>query len=379
MNAILSSVIIAAVLAGQLPPTTPSAATERLGKEDLAQLARQVEGALIGDRIAGGVPLTVKVLEDSVVAIEGNVPTEVIRDRISRIASRAVGRASAQVVNNVRVQEADQTPKSTGAENAEPTILDDVQLQKLRALVNQKMPEAAKRVHLAFQVKPMPTIVLEGVLQSYDEKLALDRLVRENYKGLTILNNIRTYSKPEPAAAPPAQPPLAAPVVVVQDNNAIKMDADTLPADRPLALEVVTTLRAQKLIKDAAIVVQVQRDVVWLRGSVQSPQERVLALNKAQSVKGVDYVIDDLTVNVAPGQVAAGDLEADEGVAYIRNYVQRRLSRSAAIDVSAVENRIEVVVKDNFVDDEERLAVIKAIEELSQEIRKEVVVRVAKN
>jgi osmotically-inducible protein OsmY len=338
----------------------------------LPTLALQVESALVSDRLTGDLSIRVMV-EDKVVAIEGNVPTEAIRERVSQVASRAAGKSSALVANRVRVQEvaakAKERTVADPVESAKPTTLDKEQLERLRALIKKSMPEAADRLHLVFRVDPMPTIVLEGVLETYDQKLAISKLVRENYKGLAILNNIRVHQKPATAVAERTTKVERTRVKTTGDS-AITVDEDTSPLDRPLAEKVADALRKEKRIVDAAIVVQADGDVIWLRGSVQSNQQRVLAVNVAGTVPKVDYVIDDLTVNAVPGQTAE-PLEVAEVATYVKTYFVRRIGVEP-VDVKAQGDVIKVVLAGKSLDADERKALAATAAAMEKELGRKI-------
>jgi osmotically-inducible protein OsmY len=377
MYSVASTVCVAILLAGQAAPKAEKDPVKQPAAADAAvsplpTLALQVESALVSDRLTGDLSIRVKV-EDKVVAIEGNVPTEAIRERVSQVASRAAGKSSALVANRVRVQEvaakAKERTVADPVESAKPTTLDKEQLERLRALIKKSMPEAADRLHLVFRVDPMPTIVLEGVLETYDQKLAISKLVRENYKGLAILNNVRVHQKPATAVAGRATKVERTRVKTTGDS-AITVDEDTSPLDRPLAEKVADALRKEKRIVDAAIVVQADGDVIWLRGSVQSNQQRVLAVNVAGTVPKVDYVIDDLTVNAVPGQTAE-PLEVAEVATYVKTYFVRRIGVEP-VDVKAQGDVIKVVLAGKSLDADERKALAATAAAMEKELGRKI-------
>ena len=385
MSCSASALFVAILLAGQVPAEVEKAPAEKGAAADAAaralpDLALQVESALIADRLTGDLGIRVRA-DDKGVTLEGTVPTEALRDRVSRVASRAAGKSSTHVANRVRVQEvADKAKEKTVAdpvESAKPTALDKAQLDRLRALIKKSMPESADSVHLVFRVDPMPTIVLEGVMTTYDEKLALSKLVRENYKGLSILNNVRVHQKPAAAVARPAGKVVRSRVEPTSDS-AITVDEDTPPADRPLAEKVADVLRKEKRIADAAIVVQADRDVIWLRGSVQSSQQRVLAVNRAGTVPKVDYVIDDLTVNAVPNQNETGEpLAADEVAQYVRAYLSRRVISVESVEVNVEGDVIKIQLEKNALDPDERRAMEKAVQSLEKELGRKIELEIA--
>jgi osmotically-inducible protein OsmY len=377
MYSVASTVCVAILLAGQAAPKAEKDPVKQPAAADAAvsplpTLALQVESALVSDRLTGDLSIRVKV-EDKVVAIEGNVPTEAIRERVSQVASRAAGKSSALVANRVRVQEvaakAKERTVADPVESAKPTTLDKEQLERLRALIKKSMPEAADRLHLVFRVDPMPTIVLEGVLETYDQKLAISKLVRENYKGLAILNNVRVHQKPATAVGGRATKVERTRVKTTGDS-AITVDEDTSPLDRPLAEKVADALRKEKRIVDAAIVVQADGDVIWLRGSVQSNQQRVLAVNVAGTVPKVDYVIDDLTVNAVPGQTAE-PLEVAEVATYVKTYFVRRIGVEP-VDVKAQGDVIKVVLAGKSLDADERKALAATAAAMEKELGRKI-------
>ncbi|HUE70247.1 MAG TPA: BON domain-containing protein [Pirellulaceae bacterium] len=345
----------------------------------LKALAAQVQARLIADRVVGAQPITAKTEKD-VVALEGTVGTEQQRARISILAAREAGKMAEFVANRVRVKavEVEAATNTTGdaPQAAAPTGLDQEQLDKLRAVIAEALPQFSKRINLVFRVDPIPTILVEGVLNTYDEKLELNRLIRQNYHGLAILNNVRVHSKPETPATAGVEDAKA----VAADPGpkvAITVDKDTPRQDRKLAEQVALTLRQDKRLIDVAIVVQADYDVIWLRGSVQSNQQKVLAVVKSDAVEGVEYVIDNLSVDPSPkGQEAASLDDADVEI-YVRNYFTRRVGISV-IDVKISQETILVILEDDFVDQEERQIAQKSVSDLEKELGRKIQVELQK-
>ena len=349
---------------------------------ELKVLVTQVQAGLVADRVIGAHAITAKAEKD-VVALEGNVGTEQERARVSAIAARQAGKLAEFVANRVRVRavEAKAATKTTAdePESAAPTSLDQEQLTKLKALIDEAMPEYSRRINLTFRLEPIPTIVVEGVLGTYDEKLQLNRLIRDNDRGLAILNNIRVHVKPEtPATAAVAD--AKATVVGTPGKVAITVDKDTPPEDRKLAEKVALALRQDRRLTDVAIVVQADRDVIWLRGSVQGTQQKILAVNKSDAVEGVEYVIDNLSVDPKPtaSQTAGGSLEDADIETYVQNYFARRIGLSV-LDVQSSEETIVVVIEDDFVDEEDRRYAAKSASELEKEIGRRIEVKLEKS
>jgi osmotically-inducible protein OsmY len=354
------------------PAEAPSAA-------QLKSLAVQVQAGLVADRVLGVLPITPKVEKD-VVVLEGTVPTEQERDRISRVAAREAGKLGPLVVNRIRVKavEVEAATKTTSDEpqSAVPTKLDQDQLAKLREVIAEAMPDLDKRINLVFRLEPIPTIVVEGVLTTYDEKLALNRLIRQNYRGLAILNNVRVHMKPETPATAPAEESTV--VVAPSEKLAITVDKDTPHKDRKLAEKVAQTLRQDKRMVDVAIVVQADHDVIWLRGSVQSEQQRVQAIAKSDAVLDVEYVIDDLKVDPAPSpnREEAG-LDDEDVTAYVRTYFAQRVGVSV-VDVKAGPETVIVVVDDSFLGPQERQAAERQASDLEKSLGRQVKLEVQK-
>jgi osmotically-inducible protein OsmY len=222
----------------------------------------------------------------------------------------------------------------------------------------------------------MPTIVVEGVLPTYDEKLELNRLIRQNYRGLAILNNVRVHVKPEtPATANVDDADVV--VAVPGEKVAITVDKDTPPGDRKLALKVAQELRKDKRLRDVAIVVQADHDVIWLRGSVQSGQQKVLAVVTSDAVENVEYVIDNLSVDPVPKTEQVATLEDADVDRYVRNYFTRRVGISV-IDVKVSNDTIVVILEDDFFDPEERLIAQKSVSDLEKELGRKIQVDLQK-
>ena len=344
---------------------------------DLKRLAVQVQSALIADRLTGSQAITAKT-DEQTVTLEGTVATEAERNRVSAVAARAAGKMAPLLANKVKVQAVEEAAKAntTGdaPQNAVPTALDKEQLAKLREVIGEAMPQAAKRINLVFRIDPIPVIVVEGALDTYDEKLELNRVIRKNYQGLSILNNVRVSVKPEtPATAESAAATTRAPVV--QAKSGIVVDESTPPADRQLAEKVALMLRQDKRMVDVAIAVQADQDVVWLRGSVQTNAQKVVAVNKADAVKDVSYVIDDLSVDPSPrGGREAEELAEEDVTSYIRGYFMRRVGINV-VDVKAGTEGVVVILEDSFLDDQERQVAQQLVGQLEQELGRKITVQ----
>ena len=106
-------VMMLAFQIGQAPtdqaPAEKEAAPETAARV-LPELAFQVESALIADRLTGAMRLRVNA-EEKVVALEGTVPTEAMRERVSRVATRAAGKGASLLANRVRVKAVEEKAK----------------------------------------------------------------------------------------------------------------------------------------------------------------------------------------------------------------------------------------------------------------------------
>ncbi len=352
------------------PSAVPTAA-------ELKTLAAQVQAGLIADRVLGAHAITAKTEKD-VVALEGTVLNEKQRARISSVASRDAGKLAEFVANRVRVKEveAEAAAKITSDEpqDATPTKLDQEQLDRLRALIAEALPQYSRRINLVFRLEPIPTIVVEGVLGTYDEKLELNRLIRQNYRGLAILNNVRVHVKPEtPATAAIAD--AKAVTVASGEKTAITVDKDTPAEDRKMAEKVALQLRKERRLGDVAIVVQADRDVIWLRGSVQSGQQKVLAVNRTDAVEGVEYVIDNLSVDPSPKVEQEDSLEDADVETYVRNFFARRVGINV-LSVKVDQESVVVTLEDDFVDARERQMAETSLADLEKELGRRIQVQV---
>ncbi|MEX2026701.1 MAG: BON domain-containing protein, partial [Pirellulaceae bacterium] len=159
---------------------------------------------------------------------------------------------------------------------------------------------------------------------------------------------------------------------------AITVDKDTPPQDRKLAEKVALELRQDKRFRDVAIVVQADYDVIWLRGSVQTNQQKVLAVNKSDAVEGVEYVIDNLSIDPRPQESQQADSLEDADVeTYVRNYFTRRVGINV-INVQVSEESIIVILEDDFVDQEERQIAQKSVSDLEKELGRKIQVELEK-
>src|SRR6476659_5960911 len=152
------------------PPATGNTDLQKLTPTVLQDIARRIETALGGDASTGTLGLRVNV-EDQMLVINGDAPDEAARKRASDIATDVANDELYRIANRVRVKPAGDpgTAKKPGVTDT-PTAPDLAQLERVDAILREKLPELARTIRARFRLDPMPCVVLEGVVDTMEQK-----------------------------------------------------------------------------------------------------------------------------------------------------------------------------------------------------------------
>jgi len=403
----MKSLLILALLVGTQPPDKeppPNPGKEPASKKqvpegnsDLAKLtpavlsdmSRKIETALIGDTGTGTLGLKVGV-EEQMIVISGDAPDEQSRKRVSEIATRMAGDELYRIVNRVRIKPAgtETGSRKEGVTDA-PTAPDIAQLERIDAIVREKLPELGRTVRVRFRVDPMPCIVLEGVVDTMDQKVEVSRVIRSEVRSLPLLNNIQIRVKQN---LPPRQPveqkqprQMGGP-----QNKAVALDSDTRPDDIPVAAALANKIMGDSRIWDTVVLIQMDGGVVWLKGTVETFAHKVRVVNHAERLigQGVSYVIDDLSVSTAlrgaqelysakGAAVVDPALVDQDAVVYFKRYLRDSVPLLGTnYVVESKEGQIRIVLKKDILSAAEMKRVSDSVTKLAADLGVKAVIEV---
>jgi len=371
---------------GQPPADAPQKKQDPQGNNDLQKLtpailndmARRIETALVDDTVTGTLSLKVTV-EDQVLVINGEAPDEAARRRASDIATAVAGDELYRITNRVRIRPAGAAvgTKQPGVTNV-PTGPDLAQVERVDSLLREKLPELARTIRTRFRAEPMPCIVLEGVVDTMEQKLEISRAVRAEIKSLPLLNNITLRIKPNmPQPRPVADTKQPRQVGGSPPNKAVAIDADTKEDDVPLAGTIAQRIMADARIFDTVVLIQADGGLVWLKGTVETFPMKVRCVNLATRA-GASYVIDDLTVATAlrgaqelsvakqKGATTAGEgaIVDEDSIAYFRRNIGEFVPVPGAYTIEAKEGAVSVSLRAGVLTPEQ----IKRVSEAAQKM-----------
>jgi len=385
----MKAILMCSLMLGlvQPPAAGPQKVPDPQGNNDLQKLtptvlndmARRIETALVDDTVTGTLGLKVTV-DGQVLVINGNAPDESARKRASELATAVAGDELYRVTNRVRIQAPGDVgvTKKVGVRD-EPTAPDLAQTERVDAVLRQKLPELARTIRARFRVEPIPCIVLEGVVDTMEQKLEVSQAVRSEIKSLPLLNNITLRIKPNmPAPKQPAAYTKSPRTNQIQ-NKAVAIDSDTKEDDVPLAIEIGRRIMGDTRIWDTVVLIQTDGGMAWLKGTVETFPMKARCVNLATRA-GATYVIDDLTVATAlrgaqelsvakqnegttPGAIV------DEGsVAYFKRNLAEYVPYPGAVTVLPKEGQIHVVLRGNLLTPEQLKKVSDAAQKMAAEL-----------
>jgi osmotically-inducible protein OsmY len=147
---------------------------------------------------------------------------------------------------------------------------------------------------------------LSGSVDTADERAHAEEVVRQSDPTLTVENLLQT-TEPPPAAAPTKDKGEAARDEVkdstkqaVHKTEKTVNEAGEMITDGWITSKVKAQLMAADGVHASAINVDTNDRVVTLRGEVRSEAERRKAEKLARETRGVDKVVDQLTIVKAP-------------------------------------------------------------------------------
>jgi osmotically-inducible protein OsmY len=388
---------------GGQPPVTPAGTGKAPQKKEapegdsdlqkltptvLQNLAKQIEAALIGDVVTGTLGLRVSV-DGQMLVINGDAPDEAARKRASEIATNVANDELYRITNRVRIRAPGDpgTAKKPGVTDT-PTAPDLAQVERVDAVLREKLPELSRTIRARFRVEPMPCIVLEGVVDTMEQKLEVSRTVRTEFKALPLLNNITLRIKQPATPAPRPAENVKQPKQLGPQNKAVAIDSDTREEDVPLAGAVGTKIMGDARIWDTVVLVQADGGLIWLKGTVETFPMKVRCVNLAQRTEGVTYVIDDLTVAVAlrgakelsvakqKEGVSTEVLVDDDAVVYFKRYLRESVPAPGAYTVESKEGTIRVVLRSGLLTPEELKRVGDSVQKLAADLGVKAVVDV---
>jgi osmotically-inducible protein OsmY len=327
---LISSVISLACIADDLLPA------------ELRFLAIETEVAIESDWQTAPYDLKVDVQKGSLV-VTGEVADDAIRAVAERIARRACRAYSIEIVNKIRVKPGETPPGSV--KESPPTTLDEKQVDKLRELLVAEFPDVAEKLVVTFELQPMPAIVLEGLVPTYEQKLEISRFVRREFRSLPVVNNTQVrrqregesivygVSRKEPRA-----------VVVERDRTDVSATKKPLPpTDAELAEQLTVVLKNDPIIKDFNVELTVDDGVVWLAGRVVSSGQKMRAIRLAEEHPGVRYVIDRLGFIPGAERTSVKHIpDRMDVIFYMRRYLRLRWPELLDSTVRVVDQTIMI-------------------------------------
>lgn len=361
---------------------------QKLTPTVLQDLAKRIENGLIDDNVTGSLGLRVTV-EDQVLVINGDAPDEAARKRASDVATNVANDELYRITNRVRVKPAGDsgTAKKAGVTDT-PTAPDLAQLERVDAVLRDKLPELARTIRARFRLDPMPCVVLEGIVDTLEQKLEVSRAVRAEVRSLPLLNNITLRIKSPASPARPVATEQKQPRQMGPQNKAVAIDSDTREESIPLAGAVGTKIMGDSRIWDTVVLIQADGGLVWLKGTVESFPMKVRCVNLAQRTEGVTYVIDDLTVAVAlrgakelsvakqREGVSTEVLVDDDAVVYFKRYLRDSVPAPGAYTVEAKDGTVRVVLRAGLLSPDDLKRVGDSVQKMAADLGVKAVVDV---
>jgi osmotically-inducible protein OsmY len=386
---------------GNPPPkketTEGNSDLQKLSPTILNELSRRIETALIGDTSTGTLGFRVGV-EEQMIVISGDAPDEESRKRASEIATGVANDELYRIVNKIRIKPAgtETGSRKAGVTDA-PTAPDLAQLERIDAVLRDKLPDLSRTIRAKFRVDPMPSILLEGVVDTMEQKVEVSRVIRSEVKSLPLLNNIQLRIKPNmPTPRPAVADKKQARSLAGPQNKAVALDSDTREEEIPTASALANKIMGDSRIWDTVVLIQMDGGLCWLKGTVETFQHKVRVVNHAERMigQGVTYVIDDLTVaqalrgaqelstarnTQAPG-VETDALVAQDAVVYFKRYLRDSVPALGSYVVEPGDTgTVKVVLKGGVRSAEEMKRISDAVQKMGAELGVKAVVDVQGN
>jgi hypothetical protein len=239
-------------------------------------------------------------------------------------------------------------------------------MKKLRDMIDEQFPDLTENISVSFDTQPMPIIVLEGLIPTYEQKLELSRFVRRAFRDLTVVNNLRVRRvyEGEKSFYVANSNGDSAPVRVLEPQRRVREKGSEVAAvsvrksDAEIATQLGAALRADPIIKNCNIELRVDDGVAWLAGRVESPGQKVRAIRLASVQPGVRYVVNQLDIRPPsdePSGITVRIPEPDDVVVYVERYISTRMPELGDADVQITDNSLVVAVPDSDWTDAELL------------------------
>jgi osmotically-inducible protein OsmY len=345
----LAQAIVAKLLAhaGVLSITVFSFCASDLSPQELRYLAIETTVALQADAQTAEYDFKVQPQDQSLV-LTGEVPTEPMRVLAERIAQVACRNYSVEIVNKIRVKTGED--QGIASEPAEPTALDQEQMEKFGQLLAAEFPDLADMITVNFDLQPMPTIVLEGLIPSYEQKLEISTFARRHYRQLPVLNNLQVRRREVGGKTVYAVSPRDLNTVIVDKRSADTVESEVAvraprPTDEVLAETLAAVLKDDPVIHVALIKLRVQDGVVWASGKVAGMGQRNRALRLLEEQPGVRYVVDQLIFTPANPDASDSKIEVVEqkdATFQVRRALIRRMPALSGSRIEVVDRTVVI-------------------------------------
>jgi osmotically-inducible protein OsmY len=310
-------------------PSSPGPINQdELTPQEMRYLVLETEVALANNAQIGYYPFKIETQQNTIV-LSGEVPANEARLLAERIAQQVLRDYNVKVINKIRVI----IPEAEPAPPGKPTPFDQEQMEKVRQLIDDNFPDLAENITVSFDTQPMPTIVLEGLIPVYEQKLALSRFLRSNFRDLPLVNNLRVRriyegEKSFYVASPTNADRAVEPRRRIRSTDSALVVTGVRQGDVVIAKQLGAALKADPVIKNCIIEVRVDDGVAWLSGRVESPGQKVRAIKLASVQPGVRYVVNQLEIRPIaeePSVVKVLIPEPEDITIYVRRYLQTRM------------------------------------------------------
>lgn len=320
--------------------------TADLTPQELRYLVIETTVALQADAQTAEYELKVEPRDEALV-LTGEVLNESARTLAERIALVICRDYPVEVVNKIRVKQ--NASGTAAAPPVAPTRLDQQQADKLRSILESEFSDLSDGITVNFELQPMPTIVLEGLVPSYEQKLALSSFVRKEYKQLPVLNNLQVRRRELGGKTVYTVSPEDTKSVIIDKRSEREVIAEreprpARPSDEALAESLAAVLKDDPVIRDALIKLRVRDGVVWVSGKVAGVGQRNRVLRLLEEQPDVRYAVDQLVLVAAePREGLSNDTNEPRDVTFqIRRAIVRRIPALAGSKIEVLDRTVTV-------------------------------------
>jgi osmotically-inducible protein OsmY len=326
-------------------PGAPGFNDDDLSPAELRYLAIETELALQSDWRVGEYDLKIETRKGSLI-LNGEVPDETTRAAADQVARRASRGYTIEIVNKIRLAKSEASGTAEATKQSTPTPLDQEQIEKVRELMETEFPGLAKLISVNFELQPMPQIVLEGLIPSYEQKLEVSQLMRREFRSLPVVNNLQVRrDRAGERIAYTVSPKERTMIVERDDTEDPTTRKRQLPTDPELEERLASVLKNDPVTREFKIQITVEDGVAWLSGNVASANQKVRAIRLAEEQPGVRYVVDQLRV-IPGGERATVDMRVTDQkdvIFYLRRYLKTRMPALLNAAVEVTEHTIRII------------------------------------